>query len=227
MYQKHQTLYPLSGKIYCEKHKCSYVRKIKHYKNKPDDIFWYCSDFHKTGKKDCVLPYFKQTDLYNILLSTFKSYNIYKDEICKELLSLYNSVENQKEHIKYNLENELKILKQKNDILLDLTLNGTISKEEFSNKKLAFERKREQIITSMKEFECKNNVRILNNKLKFSNDYNEVLKENIEKELEITEDNLENYIQELLDKVIVKDGKKLNIIVSNNLNTILSLPCTW
>ena len=34
---------------------------------------------------------FKEQDLYDILLSIFKSYEIYKEEICEELLSLKNT----------------------------------------------------------------------------------------------------------------------------------------
>ena len=71
-YQIHQKKYSLSGKIYCDKHKCSFIRKIKHYKEKQDEIFWYCFDFHKTGKKSCKFSYLKENDLYDILISVLK-----------------------------------------------------------------------------------------------------------------------------------------------------------
>lgn len=55
IYQKHQTKYALSGKIYCEKHKCGFVRKVKHYKTKGDIIRWICQDYNNTGRKNCKL----------------------------------------------------------------------------------------------------------------------------------------------------------------------------
>lgn len=151
MYQKHQNMYALSGKIYCDKHKCGFIRKIRHYKNRDDVIYWYCADFHKNGKKKCIPAYFKEDNLYDILLSIFRKYEIYKEEICEELFSFY------KEEV--NIEQETK------------------------------------------------------------------LRKSILKQLIISKNNLENYIEELLDKIIViekqkEDNKKseveLKIILTGN-----------
>ena len=230
MYRKHQMKYPLSGKIYCEKHQCGFVRKIRHYKGKVDVIFWYCSDFHKNGKKNCVPAFFKEEDLYSMLLSVFKTYEIYKGEIVKELLDFYNQFSKQEENIRQEskLNNELKELKKKNDKLLDLALDGFLSKEDFGIKKLAVEKQINQIKSKLKELESKKRE-----KQKPRMD-GTTLRESIQKELEITNDNLESYIEELLDKIIVIENKEeiiLKIILSGNKSKIikpyLSLPCTW
>ncbi len=199
MYQKHQTMYPLSSKLYCDKHKCGFVRKIRHYKDKEDVTFWYCSDFHKTGKKNCVPACFKEEDLYNILLSVFKTYEIYKEEICEELLSLYSNVSKTEEESmqETKLQNELYLLEKKKDKLLDLALDDILSKKDLKNKTLTIEKQILQTKSKLKELEGKKI------KLQEQTSKRKTLKENILKELEITKENLENYIEELLDKIIV------------------------
>ena len=201
LYQKHQTKYSLSGKLYCDKHKCGFVRKVRHYKNRTDEIYWYCSYFHKTGRKNCLGACFKQDDLYNVLLSVFKTYEIYKEEICEELLVFYNSLskieENDKQEIK--LQNELDTLNKRQDKLLDFALDGILSKGDLKLKKFIIERQIQEIELELEQLE-KNKIK--EQKQKYNS---KVFKDKILKELNITKENLENYIEELLDKIIVID----------------------
>lgn len=206
MYQKKQSLYPLSGKLYCEKHECGFVRKIRKYKNKPDVIYWYCGDFHKTGKKNCIPAYFKEKDLYDILLTVFKKYEIYKEEICEELLNFYTEFSkqenNQEQEIKW--QHEMHVLENKKDKLLDLALDGIFSKEDLQAKKLELEKQIEQIHRKLKELQ---NKKI---KQKDQKQENQKLEENILEELEISKENLEDYIEGLLDKIIVQESQYNN-----------------
>lgn len=217
MYQKHQTQYPLSGKIYCEKHKYNFLRKIRHYKNKGEVTYWCCRDFHKKGKKDCIPACFKEEELYDILLTVFKRYEIYKEEIAEELMPIYLEVLNDDENIKskQKIINEVKVLEHKKDKLLDLALDGFLSKEELKIKKVYIEKEISSLNAKLKELETKK----INTKQKES--YTKTLKENILKELEITKDNLEVYIEELLDKIIVEETENenkvtLKIILAEN-----------
>lgn len=205
MYQKHQTIYPLSGKLYCKKHKCGFVRKIRHYKDKEDVVYWYCGDFHKKGKKNCVPACFKEEDLYSILLIVFKKYEIYKEEIAEELMSFYLELSKEGENIEKEKKiiNEIKFLKNKKDKLLDLALDGFLSKEELQIKKVSIEKEISSLNVKLKEIEDKKN-QVSNSKQSFKQ-YSKKLKENILKELVITKDNLETYIEELLDKIIIEE----------------------
>ena len=221
MYQKHQTIYPLSGKLYCKKHKCGFVRKIRHYKNKEDVIYWYCGEFHKKGKKNCVPACFKEEDLYNILLIVFKKYEIYKEEIAEELMSFYLELSKEEENIEKEKKiiNEIKVLKNKKDKLLDLALDGFLSKEELQIKKVSIEKEISSLNLKLREIEDKKN-QVSNSKQSFKQ-YSKTLKENILKELVITKDNLETYIGELLDKIIVEELEQetqvyLKIILAGN-----------
>ena len=193
MYQKHQTKYLLSGKLYCAKHKAGFVRKIRHYKNKKDVIYWYCGDFHKKGKKDCVPACFREEELYDILLIAFKKYEAYKEEIAEELISFY--LDFSKEENIGKIKKKIKILEAKKDKLLDLALDNVLSKEELYEKKLSIEKELSRL---------KVKLEIKKVRKKEEETYKKELKENILKELKITKDNLEVYIEELLDKIIVE-----------------------
>ena len=213
--KKKQTLYPLSGKLFCDKHKCGFVRKIRHYKNKEDVVYWYCSKFHKTGTKDCNPACFKEQDLYDILLSVFKTYEIYKEEIANELLAFYIEVSKQGDYLneKIKLQKELSSHKSKKDKLLDLALDGLLSKEDLRYKKLVIEKQIKQIQANLKELEAKKN------NVKDEKQYNKKLHKNILKELEISQNNLKDYIDSLLDKIIVVENESqvnLKIILAGN-----------
>lgn len=201
-YQRHQTRYPLSGKLYCEKHKCSFVRKVRHYKNKPDIVYWYCSNFHKTGKRDCMLACFKETDLYNLLLYLFKRYETYEAEICNELMNLYIEISNQENNIVQEMKckNEIQMLKNKKDKLLDLTLDGILNEEELKIKKISIEKEIFTLETKLKELEGKKS------KQEKEKDAYKKLRENIGKELIISKNNIEDYIDELIDKIMIQEN---------------------
>ena len=230
--RKYENKYALSGKLYCENHQCGFVRKVRHYKGKQDEIYWYCKDFHTSGKKNCILASLKQQDLYNILIDVFKTYEIYKEEICRELLTFYNDISNTSEdkEREEKLQNELKVLEARKDKLLDLALEGIFSKEDLANKKLVIDKEIEQINAKLKNLESrKSKIKLEAEEQK---KYSETLKVNILKELEIKKDNLENYIEELLDKIIiVRDelkiilagGKIINYGTSQKLNEISRL----
>lgn len=206
--RKYQNKYALSGKLYCEKHKCGFVRKIRHYKNKEDVVFWYCKDFHETGKKNCIPACFKEEDLYDILLSTFQTYEIYKEEICAELLSFYLEAFKIDELLdqETKLQNELSNLQRKKDKLLDLALDGILSKEDLTTKKVSIENDIGQIQAKLKEIEAKKT------KPKEEKQQEQILKKSILKELEISSDNLESYIEGLLEKIIVVEkGKEVEL----------------
>lgn len=224
MYQKHQKKYSLSGKIYCEKHQCGFVRKVKHYKTKGDIVRWICQDYNNTGRKNCPTPFVLEQDVYSILLNVFKSYEKYKGEITQELLSFYNEIlykqENDSKEIE--LQNEIDSLLSKKEKLLDLALDGILSKEDLKVKKLTIEKEIEDLKAKLEEIQ-KQSVKKKNQK-----QYLNFLKENILKNIDINESNLEDYIEKFLDKIIVKEREnenkvKLQISLTGNNMTNLNL----
>ncbi len=201
MYQKHQTKYALSGKIFCLKHNCAFVRKIKHLKNK-DIIYWYCKNFHITGKKTCVPASFKEEDLYNILLSVFKKFEVYRNDICNDLISIYSNcltntdIYNQE----IKLKNDLYLLENKKHKLLELSLDGLFSKEEILASRNLIENKISDIKSNLDKID-----KLSHNNKNIEKFYIN-LKEAILKEIEINQENLEFYIDGLLNKIIIEEN---------------------
>ena len=131
------------------------------------------------------------------------------------MISFYTEITKNKENIEQEskLQNELDALQRKKDKLLDLALDGLLSKENLATKKTSIEKQIEEIKAKLKEIESKKT------KTQEPKEYKQKLKENILKELEINQENLENYIDELLDKIIVteKDNEvELKIILAGN-----------
>ena len=95
------------------------------------------------------------------------------------------------------------MLAKKKDKLLDLALDGLLSKEDLNNKNISIETEISKIQVKLKELEGKKKKPEEEEK-----EQNKKLKESILKELTISKDNLENYIEELLDKIIVVEKAK-------------------
>ncbi len=214
MYQKHQTKYALSGKIYCEKHQCGFVRKVKHYKAKGDIIRWICQDYNNTGRKNCSTPFVLEQDIYNILLNVFKSYEKYKNEISKELLSFYNEILFDEKITNKEIEllqNQIDSLLNKKEKLLDLALDGILSKDDLKSKNVHIENQIMDLKAKLEELQ-KQSIKKKNQK-----QYLNVLNKNILKNLDVNENNLEQYIEKFLDKIIVKNNEnksELQIILN-------------
>ena len=215
MYQKHHTFYPLSCKLYCKKHKCSFIRKVRHYKNKQDIVYWYCKDFHLHGKKDCTPACFKEQDLYDILITVFKKYEIYKEEISNELMSLYLELSEQEENIEneIKIKNRLKVFENKKEKLLDLALDGFLNKKELNLRKISIEKEISLLKAKIKDLENSKNKTSFAKPLYKQHFKN--LKENILQELEISKNNINFYIEELLDKIIIEEIVKDNKLKIN------------
>ena len=127
------------------------------------------------------------------MLIAFKKYEAYKEEIAEELISFY--LDFSKEENIGKIKKKIKILEAKKDKLLDLALDNVLSKEELYEKKLSIEKELSRL---------KVKLEIKKVRKKEEETYKKELKENILKELKITKDNLEVYIEELLDKIIVE-----------------------
>ena len=84
-------------------------------------------------------------------------------------------------------------------VLLDLLLDGFLDKDEYLNKKKYYE-------TNL--LKMQNDLKILHQE-KNKTKNNKTLKQSILKELEISQDNIEDYVEELVDKIIIEEGRCL------------------
>ena len=149
------------------------------------------------------------------MLNIFKSYEKYKDEISKELHSFYNEILfNEKTNNKeIELQNQIDNLLSKKEKLLDLALDGILSKEDLKSKNVHIENQIIDLKAKLEELQ-KQSIKKKNQK-----QYLNVLNENILKNLDVNENNLEQYIEKFLDKIIVKNNEnksELQIILNTN-----------
>ena len=86
--------------------------------------------------------------------------------------------------------------------LLDLALDGILSKEDLKSKRLIIENEITDLKAKLKE--CQKQSTKKNNQKQYLN----ILQENILKNIDVNESNLENYIEKFLDKIIVKDNEE-------------------
>ena len=112
------------------------------------------------------------------------------------------------------------VLKKKKNALLDLVLDDVLNKNDFKTKNLLIEK---QIC------EINNNLKLLDESSDFNNINNAFLKNAILKNLVINTDNLKFYIDDLLDKIVVRNinnKRYLQVFLFGNEFTTLSLPDT-
>jgi DNA invertase Pin-like site-specific DNA recombinase/uncharacterized small protein (DUF1192 family) len=143
----YQSRYSFSGKIFCAEHGTSYHRHV--YKsNSGEKEVWNCKLYRQKGKVDgCDSPTIYSSELFIILNDVYNSVCTQKDEIINGLMEIYSSVESRdyKKDIA-KLEKEIEKLKAKKDILLELLIDNTISKPEFSERNDALNAEIERLI---------------------------------------------------------------------------------
>lgn len=136
--QLYQNRYPLSAKIYCKDHKTLFRRR--HQK----ETTWVCTTYLTKGLKACASPHLKESDLYNILGLIFNKLLLNKQEITKNLVSLYKDSYSKEKELK-NYQSEKQKLLSKKTKLLDLALNNILSTQEFQKELTIFNYKLQQL----------------------------------------------------------------------------------
>lgn len=122
-----KSVYPLSSKIYCANDlEVFYPRKNCKSNN---EITWLCSKYLKEGKKACLSPNIRESEIYNIIRKILENLEIDFNKIISLLCSLYDN-EIQINSNKNLLLSKEKIIKKKEKIL-ELSIDGSIENEEF------------------------------------------------------------------------------------------------
>ncbi len=128
----YQNRYPFSGKIFCGEHGTSYHRHV--YKSKSGDKeVWNCRLYRQKGRTGgCDSPTLYSAELYEILDRIYDSLYVDRDAIISGLAELYAGAEQtdcSKDIAK--CERELARIGARKDRLLDMSIDGTISRAEF------------------------------------------------------------------------------------------------
>lgn len=201
----YQNKYPYSGKIICGIHHEPYYRTLYHYKSGNKEA-WQCQEYSRKGKKGCTSPILYTVELDDIVRQCLEQFYIHKSEIIQALVQIYSTAGNNSK-----LEEDIARCKtmiddifRRKDKLLDLSVDGRISDDEFSLRNERFNEEIEQLQRKQDEME---EERIKNKDLMQSV---EVLRQAITKELDFSEGFSSGVTDALLDHIEVFSTENKN-----------------
>ena len=183
--------YVYSAKIFCKKDQSTFYRR-----NNNNQITWLCSTYIKKGKKNCNCQKIKEAEIDKILTISYTSTKLSTKKEKEKLIKEKNSIIIKKER------------------LLDLNIEGLISKEEYKNKSKFLNKKLykiEKLFTLYKNHKAEDLTAIILEKTKGEN-----IKEQI--------------IKQILEKIVVSSNKNtiyLDIFINFKIKEQLNLQKTY
>lgn len=203
----YQNRYPYSGKIICGVHKLPYYRSLYRYKSGNKEI-WQCQEYSRKGREGCNAPVLYTTELDEILRKVLEELSVNRAEIIHGLIRLYQSIgsgsrtEEDMARCKVEIDS---ILKRK-DKLLDLSIDGHISDEEFSQRNERFNEEIERLRSRLGELE---EEKLRNQDMLQSID---VLRQAIMQELSFADGFSVGVVDSLLDRIEVHPQEEKNVV---------------
>lgn len=221
----YQNKYPYSGKIVCMKHGDFYHRAMYRYKSGNREV-WQCRRYGEKGRAGCDSPAI-YTDELNMVIK--KSYNMIiqnKPQIMNDMIKIYSSVSDaskiNQNTAKLQLEAD-RIFTMK-DKLLQLSINGRISDEEFQSRNDRFNAKIEEIkqkTEALKMHETKNrevihNIetlgKIISGELEFEEGFDNTIVDSMLERIEVCSTGDRKKIRLRVYFKALKDGMGFQII---------------
>ena len=202
----YQNKYTYSGKIYCAEHKLPYYRAIYRYKSGDKEV-WQCKEYSAKGKAGCDSPTLYTTEVDEILRDAYNIVVRDKAQIIHDLVRIYSSIGDDsriKEDIA-KIKVQINDIIKKKDKLLDLSIKGHLSDEEFAKRNHQFNLDIEGMevrLANLTEEEKKN---------KDVSNTVETLRKLIADELDFAEGFDHTIVDALLDRIVVykTDDKKV------------------
>ena len=131
--------YPYSAKIYCEEHGTTFHRQVIQTKKGQQEV-WQCKVYRSHGRTACSAPQIRSSDLDVILSDIFKELVRDKEKIIDSLVTVLTNIPKEVDYgkLRYQVENEMEDLERKKNRLLDLSIAGALTVEEFKERNDAF-----------------------------------------------------------------------------------------
>ena len=203
----YQNKYPYSGKIICGIHHEPYYRTVYKYQSGNKEV-WQCQEYTRKGRAGCTSPILYSTELDDIVRQALEEITLHRAEIIHELVQIYSSVGSNtktEEGIARQKAQMEEILRRK-DKLLDLSIDGRISDQEFTTRNERFNRELEAIQQNLQELE---EERLKHRDMMQSI---ETLRQAITRELNFEQGFSTGVIDALLDHIEVKDAENGNVV---------------
>ena len=131
--------YPYSAKIYCEEHGTTFHRQVIQTKKGQQEV-WQCKAYRSHGRAACSAPQIRSSDLDVILSDIFKELVRDKEKIIDSLVTVLTNIPKEVDYgkLRCQVENEMDDLERKKNRLLDLSIAGALTVEEFKERNDAF-----------------------------------------------------------------------------------------
>jgi DNA invertase Pin-like site-specific DNA recombinase len=135
----YQNKYTYSGKIYCAEHNLPYYRATYRYKSGDKEV-WQCKEYSAKGKTGCDSPTLYTTEIDEILRDAYNFIVRDRAEIIHDLVRIYSTIGNNskiKEDIA-KMKVQINEIIKKKDKLLEMSIKGHLSDEEFAKRNHGF-----------------------------------------------------------------------------------------
>jgi len=150
----YQSRYTYSGKIFCDEHDTTFHRTIYKYKSGNKEV-WQCKRYRELGKSGCNTPTLYTSELDAVLKDAFEEFVLKKSDIIARMIERYNIALNDD-----NISDEIAKKRQsiskvavKKDKLLELSIDGKISNDEFGSRNDVFNKEIEAISEEIRGLE--------------------------------------------------------------------------
>ena len=192
-----QNRYPYSAKIICGEHGTTFHRHTLHNKSGVVEA-WQCKMYRRKGKEGCSMPKIRSVELDLILSKVFEELMKDKEKLIDSLLAVITGIPKNVDYekIRSRLREEIKGIHAKKNRLLDLSIAGALTTEEFKQRNDAF------------------NVQICNYETQLA-----AVKEEAEKQAAGSLDVAE--IRRVLEKELRFDGEINNALVASILEKVV------
>ena len=141
--------YSYSGKLICEEHQTSFHRQVL---DSGKEV-WQCRVYRNRGRAACSAPQLRTEELDRIMADIFTSMIKDRGAIIRAVMTVLEAVPQEHDYSKdiQRLEAEIDAITVKKDRLLELSIDGMISKAEFKQRNDGFNEQMARLEQSLRE----------------------------------------------------------------------------
>ena len=193
--------YPYSGKIVCEEHGTSYYRQVLKSQKGEKEV-WQCRVYRDRGRAACSAPQIRSAELDQIMARIFDQLAQNKQAIVEAVMKVIQSVPDEHDYQRdaLRLEEDLAAIHAKKDRLLEISIAGAITIDEFKKRNDGFneqiQKLEEQLIVLRQEEQ----------KSKASVEQLDKIKDALHEELSFKNGINSALVTTILDHIVVKKG---------------------
>ena len=208
----YQNRYAYSGKILCGVHNLPYYRELYRYPSGDKEI-WQCQEYSRKGRRGCTMPVLYTLEADEIVRKVLAEVSFDRAELVCEMIGLYRCLGNESriDEDMARCRTEIEEILLRKDRLLDLSIAGRITDDEFSQRNKRFNGQLDELgkqLETLREGKEKNRDMLASA---------EALGDALARELEFREGFTSGVIDALLDHIEVhpqQEGEKSTVRVS-------------